>query len=539
GGVYEAWRSGVHPDDQARSDAEIAEALTGGKPFDTRFRVVWPSGEVHWIRAVATVKRDASGAPLRMIGTNWDITDEKKADLAKAEFVSTVSHELRTPLTSIRGALGLIIGKFATGLPDKARQLLETANRNAERLTLLINDILDLEKIESNRLEFECMALDLVNVAKLAVIANEGYGQQQGIRLCLVKSLDRATVWGNEHRLLQVFSNLLSNAVKYSVAGGTVEVSVCRQEERFRVSVRDFGRGIPEAFRNRIFQRFAQADSSDTREKGGTGLGLSITKAIVDRLGGSLDFVSEAGTGTEFFFDLPEWLEVVEQAADRRPRLLICEDNPDVAMVLSELLEQEGVASDRAATAGAALELLQRKRYRGLLLDLALPDMDGQALIRRLRDNEATRDLPVIVVSGRACTDSHVWNGQALPVFDWLQKPVDRGRLGQSIRQVLHQYKRPRILHVEDDPDVVQVIQALLDEDSQYSHARSVAAARQALAGGDWDLLLLDLTLPDGSGLELLDAIGPETRVIVFSGEPSGAEFRQQVTAALTKATTS
>ena len=120
-------------------------------------------------------------------------------------------------------------------------------------------------------------------------------------------------VRADEHRLLQVFANLISNAVKYSPAGGTVDVAVCRHGNHFRVSVKDSGRGIPTDFRSRIFQRFAQADSSDTREKGGTGLGLSITKAIVERHGGSIDFASEEGAGAEFFFDLPEWREVIEQ----------------------------------------------------------------------------------------------------------------------------------------------------------------------------------------------------------------------------------
>lgn len=470
-----------------------------------------------------------------------DITERKQVERMKSEFVSTVSHELRTPLTSIRGALGLVLGKFASGLPDKARQLLETANRNSERLTLLINDILDLEKIESGRLEFEFKGLDLVAIAHQAIVANEGYGQQHEVHLQLVDAPESAIVWGDEHRLLQVFANLISNAVKYSPARGMVEVSVHKCDGRFRVSVRNYGRGIPAEFRNRIFQRFAQADSSDTREKGGTGLGLSITKAIVERHSGNIDFNSEEGAFTEFFFDLPEWKEVIEQAPseDTRPHMLICEDNPDVAMVLAELLEQEGVISDRVATATAALTMLKQKHYRGLLLDLGLPDMDGLTLIQKLRSDETTRNLPIIVVTGRTREDTKIWDGEALAVLDWLQKPVDRDCLSKALNHVMNNYSRPRILHVEDNIDVIQVTQALLEEDADYTYASSLAAARHELEKNHFDLLLLDLTLPDGSGLELLDALSPDTKVIVFSGLDPNITLKQHVSAALTKATTS
>jgi PAS domain S-box-containing protein len=491
------------------------------------------------------------------VGIVRDITERKRMERMKSEFVSTVSHELRTPLTSIRGALGLVIGKFANELPDKARQLLETASRNCERLTILINDILDLEKIESGQLDFEFKSLDLTALARQAISANEGYGQQHRVRLRLLDTPEAALVWGDEHRLLQVFANFISNAVKYSATEGVVDVSIHRHHNRLRVGIHNIGRGIPAAFRNQIFQRFAQADSSDTREKGGTGLGLSITKAIVERHDGYIGFTSEEGGSTEFFFDLPEWQEVIEQAPatdNLRPNMLICEDNADVAMVLAELLEQEGITSDRVGTAAAALKMLKLKSYRCLLLDLGLPDMDGLALMEILRNDEATCNLLVIIVSGRGregtliTVDTPV-SGQlpdvaanadvnSLTVLDWLQKPVDRTRLGQALKQALQHYKRPSILHVEDDLDVIQVIQALLEESSDYTYATSLAAARHEISVKHHDLLLLDVTLPDGSGLELLETLKPETQVIIFSCQASDALLKQHVTAALTKSKT-
>lgn len=245
------------------------------------------------------------GGTRMFTGIVRDITEHKRLERMKSEFVSTVSHELRTPLTSIRGALGLLASKYAEALPGKARQMLEMAERNGERLTVLINDLLDLEKIESGHLEFEFKAVNLVALARRACEDNEGYARRHDVRLRLAIEPVEAPVRGDEHRLLQAFANLISNAVKYSLPAGEVEIAVTRREGGFRVAVRDHGPGIPEEFRGRIFERFAQADSSDTREKGGTGLGLAITKVIIEKHGGRIDYTSQPGVRTEFFFDLP------------------------------------------------------------------------------------------------------------------------------------------------------------------------------------------------------------------------------------------
>lgn len=245
-----------------------------------------------------------------------DISERKKVDRLKSEFVTTISHELRTPLTSIRGALGLVLGTASEGLTDTVRDLLVTANRNCERLTVLINDILDLEKLESGSLEFSFTRLDLVELTARALIANQAYADQHQVQLQFFEHPSQARIRGDESRLFQVFFNLLSNAVKYSAQNGMVEVSVIEKNGGFRVKVRDHGRGIPEAFRDRIFQRFAQADSSDSCEKVGTGLGLSITKTIVERHGGTIGYTSEEEAGSEFFFDLPAWQEEAPSSSD-------------------------------------------------------------------------------------------------------------------------------------------------------------------------------------------------------------------------------
>ncbi|MBT8133004.1 MAG: PAS domain S-box protein, partial [Gammaproteobacteria bacterium] len=442
-------------------------------------------------REVEGLRKDGTTFPLELaisevqlddrklfIGIIRDITERKKIEQMKSEFVSTVSHELRTPLTSIRGALSLVLGKGSSELPPKLLRMLETANRNSERLTFLINDILDLEKINGGKLELHLEAVNLAELAKRATEENEGYAHSHQVNLKLSFEADPSTtVRVDEHRLLQVFANLISNAVKYSPQNDTVEIRITRSDDRVHVSVIDHGPGISDEFRTRIFGRFAQADSSDTREKGGTGLGLTITKAIVEQLGGNIGFNSQPGEGSDFYFELSAWDQSVEnnQLDESLPKVLICEDDPDVAYVLVNLLEQEGLSGDIAATAKSARELLARNDYRLLLLDLKLPDANGLELVRVLRADEATRKLPIIVVSGRANEGRKEFNGDAVTVADWLQKPIDRDRLSHVLADVMRGDHRPQILHVEDDLDVIQVTQVLFEEEADFDYATTLS----------------------------------------------------------------
>ena len=240
------------------------------------------------------------------LGVIRDLTESRRNDRLKGEFISTVSHELRTPLTSIRGALGLAKSGAIGPLNGKLKDMLEIAYRNSDRLLLLINDILDIEGIEAGKLNFTMGPVDMDALVRRAVVENRGYGEEFGITFEVSGAPLEAIVEGDEGRLMQVLSNLLSNAAKFSPTGGRVAVSVSRSQGCVRLSVADQGPGIPEAFRAKLFDKFTQADSSDTREKGGTGLGLSIARAIVKQHGGSISFDCPAAGGTTFFVDLPE-----------------------------------------------------------------------------------------------------------------------------------------------------------------------------------------------------------------------------------------
>jgi len=248
---------------------------------------------------------DPDGTVVGFFALVTDVTPLKEVERLKSEFVSSVSHELRTPLTSIRGALGLVLGLYAKDFPEDVRQLLETANRNSQRLTLLINDILDLEKLSAGKLQFDMKIQSLMPLIDEALSANQGFATEYRVRFVVVERADEAKVLVDGHRLGQVLANYLSNAAKYSPRDGTVEIRVRLTDRQVRVAVQDFGPGVPQSFRAHIFGKFSQADSTDTREKGGTGLGLAITKELIEYMGGKVGFDSVEGQGATFFFDLP------------------------------------------------------------------------------------------------------------------------------------------------------------------------------------------------------------------------------------------
>ncbi len=244
-----------------------------------------------------------------------DISERLRSERLKDEFVSTVSHELRTPLTSIAGSLGLLASGTTGPLPEPAMRLLKIAHKNIERLMRLINDLLDIEKIESGKIVFNLQRVDVRTLAEQAIEANRAYAEGFGVRLRLDAPPAPAFVRSDSDRLVQVITNLLSNAIKFSPREAEVVVGIELLGDQVRITVRDRGRGIPDEFKPRIFEKFAQADAADDRKKGGTGLGLSIVKQIVTLLGGAVGFDTSAGRGTVFHVDLPHW-EMLAKAED-------------------------------------------------------------------------------------------------------------------------------------------------------------------------------------------------------------------------------
>lgn len=229
-----------------------------------------------------------------------------KASRAKSEFLSVMSHELRTPLTSIKGALGLLSGGVIPDIPEQAQKLLRIASENSERLNVLVNDILDIEKLLAGKVVLVRQDVRVGALITKAARTNQGFADQYGVKLSVEQGLcDDREVNVDEGRLLQVLSNLLSNAVKYSPQNSEVLISALCVDAKVRFMVTDQGKGVPEAFHAQIFSRFSQADTSDTREKGGTGLGLAISKEIIESHGGVIGFQNNHNKGATFYFELP------------------------------------------------------------------------------------------------------------------------------------------------------------------------------------------------------------------------------------------
>jgi PAS domain S-box-containing protein len=287
--------------------AEEQHIIATGEPLLDRLEFnPTPDGRPRWLSATKAPLKDRDGRIIGIVGLSRDITARHEVERMKNEFVATVSHELRTPLTSIRGSLGLLAGGVVGEMPPSAKAMLEIGLKNSERLTRLVDDILDIAKIESGKMVFHIETHNLPKLIEQAVDANRGYADQYQVTFKVESKVPEALVRVDADRLTQVVANLLSNAAKFSAPGGAVEVVVHRTGAGLRVSVIDHGLGIEEAFHSRIFGKFAQADASDTRQKGGTGLGLSIAKALIERMGGRIGFTSQLGAGSTFYIDLPE-----------------------------------------------------------------------------------------------------------------------------------------------------------------------------------------------------------------------------------------
>ncbi|MBG1243628.1 PAS domain S-box protein [Nostoc sp. NZL] len=299
---YSNWLDAIHPEDRQRVETEVIEQLKPGQ-YDKKYRIIRPDGSIRWIRDRAFGIKNELGEVVRIAGIAEDITELEQVNLMKSEFIGIVSHELRTPLTAIRAALGLLQTGIYDKKPDKFKRMIEIAAIDSDRLVRLVNDILDLERLESDRAVLEkttCNAADLIQqaVAGVQAIAN-----QQNIIFNIHPS--NAQVWAAADAIVQTLTNLLGNAIKFSPADSTITLSVQQQTDRVLFQIADQGRGIPADKLEAIFGRFQQVDASDSRTKGGTGLGLAICRSIIDRHGGQIWAESTLSVGSTFFFTLP------------------------------------------------------------------------------------------------------------------------------------------------------------------------------------------------------------------------------------------
>ena len=388
-----------------------------------------------------------------------EILQLREVEQMKTDFVSTVSHELRTPLTSIRGSLGLVLGALGDEVGLKARGLLEIASQNTDRLIRLINDILDIEKMEAGHVTLKKEPDELRSILRTTLTGLEGYATEASVRLILDPGQPvLATV--DSDRLVQVFTNLVSNAIKFSVAGQAVRVSLDIEDGVARVRVADNGPGIPEEFREKIFGKFQQADGSDSRKKNGTGLGLAIARAIVELHDGSVAFESTVGLGTTFAVDLPYTRPPARsrptpiggmrliRAASRprlRPLVLLIEQDAGVIEVLRSLCEPiADVISAR--TGDEAMAAVRSSAVDVVIVDPALPGVGGAEFIYRLKSEIEEDGTPVLLFSSREYSPSELGNLRITPAHAFVKSRDDERELVLRLRAVLTVWQEtPRV----------------------------------------------------------------------------------------------
>jgi len=281
--------------------AEEERVLTKGEPLVGCIdKITGPAGTVRWLSTTKAPIRDPSGEVVGLVEIARDITESKRQEQLKDEFIATVSHELRTPLTSIMGTIGLLVGSNVGTLPAKVTRMLTIALANCRRLVGIVNDILDMEKIETGRMTFDCRPVEVRKLLDEAIRANQAMATQHCVCIRRDETSVECQVVADPDRLTQVIANLLSNAIKFSPPDAEVIVGVERSDDRASITIRDHGPGISEDYKERIFEKFVQVEATDDRLRGGTGLGLSIAKQIVTHLDGEIGFEAAPGGGTIF-----------------------------------------------------------------------------------------------------------------------------------------------------------------------------------------------------------------------------------------------
>jgi len=293
----------VHPDDLDGIRAEMRRARHGHQTRDFPTRYFHRDGHIVMLSWCGVWSKPEQ----RHFFIGRDVTEQKRIERMKDEFIATVNHELRTPVTTIAGPLSLLTTGAGGELPPKAQQLADMAQRNCQRLTRLVNEIVDFERLHTGLMTFDFRRVDVRSLLERAIEAQRPTAEKAVIRLQLAAGGGGVAVRADPARLMQVFENLLSNAIKFSPPDADVAMALEVRGEFCRITVRDWGTGIPEDFRPYLFEKFVQVEATDNRQKGGAGLGLSIVKEIMTRLGGEVGWQPAPGGGTIFYVDVPLW----------------------------------------------------------------------------------------------------------------------------------------------------------------------------------------------------------------------------------------
>ncbi len=456
--TYDSWITAIHPGDMAQVEHQIQTAIIGDAEFDSEFRVIWPEGTIHNIRALATVQRDSSGKPLRMIGTNWDITVQKEteatllsakleadiANKAKSEFLANMSHEIRTPLNGVIGFTDLLL---KTPLNKIQQQYAANANTSGHALLAIINDILDFSKIEAGKMELNWEKTDMIELAEQTSDIIKYHAFQKGLELLLniQHNIPRYAIV-DPTRLKQILINILGNAVKFTESG-EVELKVTfnqidESKGEFSFLIRDTGIGISEEQQKQLFNAFSQADNSTTRKFGGTGLGLTISNLLAEKMGSKIEIISDLDKGSSFFFSIQTTYETGEKLdpidLTEMKRLLVIDDNDNNRMILEHTCKEWGIEFVGIENGRLALELIEKSEpFDVIIVDYHMPHINGLETIRMIRKelNLPPEKQPIILLHSSSDDIKIYEECKNLGVVYNLTKPV-------KSKELLHYLKR-------------------------------------------------------------------------------------------------
>jgi PAS domain S-box-containing protein len=466
-----------------------------------------------------------------------DISQRYTLDRLKDEFISTVSHELRTPLTSIRGALGLLSSGILGEVNDKATNLLRIALTNSDRLVRLINDILDLERIQSGREPLAFRMVQLAEIVRQAIDGMAPVAEAAGVQL--IHDTTLVEIAADPDRLLQVLTNLLSNAVKFSPPNSTISVMMRPGVNGVTLSVIDHGRGIPADKLEAVFGRFQQVDASDSRQKGGSGLGLAICRTIVLQHSGRIWAERNPVRGSTFRVFLPYQPVPVETPGSVFDRetgegtVLLADANNITRPQIAAQLTRHGYRVIETATVEHTLAAAH-EGVQAILLDTSLDGMNGWEILPLLRKLDPEAKTPVVLLS----LNNHQEPGElAAHAEGWVAKPLDEDALLSELARVLcGPGENARILVVEDDKDLARVIGEVFARDTvTVKLAYSLQEALDACFSFQPHLLVLDISLPDGDGFNVVYWLRQHENLarlplVVYSGRELSQSERRQLT---------
>ncbi len=451
----------------------------------------------------------------------------QRADRLKSEFLANMSHELRTPLNAIIGFSELLLEDARSSLRTEHMQFVQDILASGRHLLALINDILDLAKIEAGRIELRLAALQPAEAVDEALALVRPQAQRKRIELVATVP-ETEPAWADGDKLRQVLLNLLSNAIKFSPEAARVEVAVEQDADKLRFSVRDQGPGVDDALLPRLFQPFVQGESPLMKKHQGTGLGLAICKRLVEEQGGLIAVESAPGRGSTFAFTIPvarpgpgkpavaservHQLVSPPAGGGARPLVLVAEDDPATARLFHAYLRDGGYEVEQTARAGDVVALAERLRPRAILLDLDLRGEDGLAVLQQLKKHESTRDIPVVIES----VNEDRQRGLMLGAADYLVKPLDRRTLLERLARLVplpQAGERPTVLVIDDDPSVGEVLRPILSAAGYQLLAAGLGKEGLQIAARERPALaVVDLLLPDISGFDVLDALASDER---------------------------